>query len=94
MRSKGNPVIIKCSSKTRKEEHLTGARTLVRMTCKCGCLQKPMQLSLSLLSLRAGGGGAEKKKTQPVELSCRTEKNTTKTQIDGTSEQCTLFSRI
>lgn len=40
------------------------------------------------------GGGAEKKKTQPVELSCRTEKNTTKTQIDGTSEQCTLFSRI
>lgn len=33
MCSKGNPVIIKCFSKTRKEEHLTGARTLARMTC-------------------------------------------------------------
>lgn len=32
MCSKGNPVIIKCCSKKREEERLTGARTSVKMT--------------------------------------------------------------
>lgn len=34
MCSEGNPAIIKCSSKKREEEHLTGARTLAKMTNK------------------------------------------------------------
>lgn len=34
MRFKGNPVIIKCSSKKREEERLTGVRTSLKMTNK------------------------------------------------------------
>lgn len=34
MCSKGNPVIIKCFSKKRKEECLTGVRTSLKMTNK------------------------------------------------------------
>lgn len=36
MCSKGNPVIIKCFSKKREEEHLTGVRTSLKMMKKTG----------------------------------------------------------